>query len=128
MALRAHRQIRIKIKKHTHNSFRLRKRKNRLTDAAMGSVPLKKENPKNYAPSSKASICRVGYWRAAPVQSILAATAASILDPIRMLVARRSRAHHRPPSAVEGATPEAPPAGPAGGAFLRDLASLEHKK
>ena len=42
--------------------------------------------------------------------------------------------HHRPPPAGEGAPPEAPPEGPAGGAppvggvFLRDLASLEHKK
>ena len=36
--------------------------------------------------------------------------------------------HHQPPPAGEGAPPEAPPEGPAGGAFLHDLASLEHKK
>ena len=36
---------------------------------------------------------------------------------------------HRPPPAGEEAPSEAPPEGPAGGAFLRDLASsLEHKK
>ena len=58
----------------------------------------------------------VGYWRAAPVQSILAATAASILDPIRILVARLRRATMPPPPAGEGAPPEAPPEGPAGGA------------
>ena len=43
------------------------------------------------------SFYRVEYCRAAPVQSILAATAASILDPISILVARRSRAPSPPP-------------------------------
>ena len=47
-------------------------------------------------------ITRVGYWRASLVQSIMAATAASILDPIRTLRSRLRRATIGPPRLVRG--------------------------